>query len=216
MNRTSRLTSHSALERQAQAGIAARHRYRLGVLAGLAILFLSTCSPLVAQQSSPPARERLIKVAYIHKFTRYVSWPDNSFAAPDSPFVIGVLGEDPFGSALDALQKRKVAGRPIVVRRYAKVQEIKTVHLLFVTDAAARKPELLRRLLRQTPNVNTALIVGETPGMAAAGAAIGFFDDPDGTIGFELNVDALGRHGLHADAKLLSVSKVVRDGESRR
>jgi len=49
------------------------------------------------------------------------------FDAPESPFVIGILGDDPFGAVLDAaVQDETVNGRKFVVARYQNVEDMKT------------------------------------------------------------------------------------------
>src|ERR1700756_4784994 len=45
--------------------------------------------------------EYAVKAAYLYKFTPFVEWPASAFAGPGSPFNVCVLGDDPFGPALD-------------------------------------------------------------------------------------------------------------------
>jgi len=52
-----------------------------------------------------------------------------------SPFVIAVLGDDPFGDALDILKGKTAQGRPIVVRRIASLAEVTRVNILFVASS---------------------------------------------------------------------------------
>ena len=44
--------------------------------------------------------EYQVKAVFVYNFTRFVEWPSQTFTAPDEPFVIGVLGSDPFGHAM--------------------------------------------------------------------------------------------------------------------
>ena len=37
-----------------------------------------------------------VKAAYLYKFTKFVEWPEAAFASAEAPFVIGVIGRDPF------------------------------------------------------------------------------------------------------------------------
>ena len=154
-------------------------------------------------------REYKVKAAYIYNFTRYVTWPKAAFTNAQAPFVIAVVGNDPFGKSLDALRKRKVANRPIVIKRFASMRDYKSSHVLFLSFQTT--PSQRSEALRKTKG-KSVLVVGESPKFAGMGAALNFFPDGNGTIGFELNVDAVKRCGMQVDAKLLSIARVVRDG----
>src|SRR5580698_7115353 len=61
--------------------------------------------------------EYAVKAAYLYNFTQFVRWPEGSLG-DDSPFVIGVLGDDPFGDALDGAVQGKTSGNhPLKVKR---------------------------------------------------------------------------------------------------
>src|SRR5437660_11311395 len=60
------------------------------------------------------AIESRVKAGFLYNFAKLTEWPTNSFAAADSPIVIGVLGNDPFGAILDdALRGKAIDGRKI-------------------------------------------------------------------------------------------------------
>jgi len=66
--------------------------------------------------SSDP-RNICIKAGFIYNFAKLVEWPTASFAQPDSPIVIGILGEDPFGATLDRIvADKKINGRGFAVK----------------------------------------------------------------------------------------------------
>ena len=77
-----------------------------------------------AADAADVSKEYQIKAAFVYNFTKFVEWPATRFAETDSPIVIGVLGENPFGGELDKMvQGRKVHGRAIVVRRVVSIEE---------------------------------------------------------------------------------------------
>src|SRR5581483_12306036 len=85
------------------------------VIAILPILFAAT--GLRAQESSGSS-EYLIKAGFIYNFANLVQWPSSSFAQPDSPIVIVILGEDHFGPTIDqAFDGKKVNARSFVIKR---------------------------------------------------------------------------------------------------
>ncbi len=171
------------------------------------VLAIAICLATPATAAAP--NEHDIKVAYLYNFTRYISWPADSWKTDDSPFVIGVIGENPFGNTLDRLAKKKLAQkRPIVVRYFKTLADYKSCHLLFVsgtTDADTRAA-----IIRQTRN-QPVLVVGESEGFCDAGSTINFVLKDDGSIAIEINIDAMNRGKMQANALLLKLASVKRD-----
>ena len=66
----------------------------------------------------------------------FVEWPAEAFPASGAPIVIGVVGEDPFGSAIDRMvQDKRINNRPIVVERFKLGDDVRRCHILFVSPA---------------------------------------------------------------------------------
>jgi len=81
-------------------------------LAPLLVLVFFVGAPRVWAQGNSPS-EYQIKAAFLLNFAKFVDWPPNSFAGPESPFLICVVGEDPFGGVLDEyLMGKKLASTP--------------------------------------------------------------------------------------------------------
>ena len=165
--------------------------------------------PAEAQQpeSGNLPNEYTVKAVFLYSFGRYVEWPDSAFANPSDPFVIGIVGEDPFGGTIDEIAAKKtIHDRRIVVQRFPSVEQYKPpCHILFVSRSVAADRQTA---LIEATQGKTVLIVGETSGFAERGAAANFFVDGD-RIRFEINADAARRAYLHMDAKLLSLGKPV-------
>lgn len=87
-----------------QAGACRRARLLPRLIARAAVVVLAWTLPVVgnmqAQKSSPTEYE--VKAAYLYNFGRFVEWPNQATAAGGRPFAVCVLGQDPFGQALDA------------------------------------------------------------------------------------------------------------------
>src|SRR5262245_37705272 len=106
-------------------------RTALGLSCGL------FCSLQVSFAQSPVSKEYQIKAAFLYNFTKFVEWPQERFAGENAPFVIGVLGRNPFGDELEKIvHDRKVNGRTIVIRDFASATEAsaasRSLHVLFV------------------------------------------------------------------------------------
>jgi hypothetical protein len=165
---------------------------------------------IIAAQQPPPssvANEYTVKAVFLYSFGRYVQWPEKAFSSAQDPFVIGVLGEDPFAGALEEIAAKKtVQDRRIVVRRFASAEEYRPpCHILFVSRSLAVGQQAA--VIKKTAD-QAVLVVGETPGFAEWGGAANFFIDGD-RVRFEINADAARRADLHMDAKLLSLGKPV-------
>src|ERR1700732_5233370 len=85
---------------------------------------------------SSESAEYLIKAGFIYNFAKLVEWPTTAFAQPDSPIVIGILGDDPFGATLDrTVADKKIEGRGFLVKRlkWSDLKNFKDCNILFVS-----------------------------------------------------------------------------------
>ncbi|HUT12899.1 MAG TPA: YfiR family protein [Thermoguttaceae bacterium] len=183
----------------------------LVVRAAAAAVVSGLCLPAAAQalrDSIRPTLEYRVKAAYLYNFLLYVTWPEEALDGSNSPLVIGVLGDDPLGTALDEVARHKRAkGRGIVVRRFESWQEDTRCHILFVPRTVSRAT--LTAVVQRTRG-SPVLLVGETPGLATVGAPVNFYLDVDRTIGFEINVDATAERNLRVDARLLKLARIIK------
>lgn len=175
------------------------------------LLIGAACVCLTAGRGSPaagsqPAPEYLIKAAYLYNFAMFVEWPNAAFARADSPIVIGVLGSDPFGQALDqTVRDKTVNNRHIRIDRVQSTQDLSRCHILFVSPSeTARLNDVAYRL-----DGTSVLIVGDTAGLAKRGAIITFVVE-DNKVRLEVNVEAAKRARLSISSKLLNLARIVR------
>ncbi len=83
-----------------------------------ALLVLSLCLTLLQAEDHGGADEYEIKAAMLLNLTKFVQWPAAKLGDASGPFVIGVLGRDPFGRDLDQqVAGKTVNGHPVVVQR---------------------------------------------------------------------------------------------------
>jgi hypothetical protein len=155
-----------------------------------------------AQDVIDERREYNVKAVSLYAFGRYVSWPESAFHHAESPFVIGVLGGNPFGDALERIASKKTLnGRPIVVRPLSAVHQATDCHIVFVTRrvSADLQDELFVHVAGKP-----VLLVGETPGFAERGGIINFYQSGS-NVRFELNPEKGVESQLSLNAKLLSL-----------
>lgn len=163
-------------------------------------LFLCALSP------SHAADEYQIKAAFLYNFIKYVTWPTNAFLTPDGPYVIGVVGKDPFGDRLDELARQSLKGRPLKIVRFDSSASLTPCHLLFVAEPDRKKWEPILRKLGASP----VLTVGEHDRFALSGGVVNFYTE-NNRVRFEINVDAARRAELTINSAMLNLAKLVRD-----
>ena len=172
-----------------------RALFLLAVLMG-AVLFPATAQSL----------EYEVKAAFLYNFAKFVTWPPDAFAAPDSPITICVLGPDPFGSRLDDLVAgERVEEHPLLVRRLANAADAGDCHVLFVSPSERdRFPRILT-----TVNTRRVLTVSDTLEFLDAGGHFSFFLDSN-RVRFAANTAALGPCEFQVSSKLLQVARIHR------
>lgn len=151
--------------------------------------------------------EYSVKAAYLLRFGGFVEWPADSFSRLDEPFVIGVLGEDPFGTTLDRIvATHTVQGRPVIVKRFAKVEQVRGVHVLYISRSEKeRLPAITAQL-----NERNVLTVADAD---LPGVIVNFVIDGN-RVRFEINLDQAERTGLKVSSRLLNVARAVRTSGS--
>lgn len=169
------------------------------------VLLLSAMLITNAGAQQPVAREFQIKAVFLFNFAQFVQWPAQAFEQPDSPLVIGVVGNDPFGSYLDeTVRGEKLEDHPLVVERYPAVSEIGNCHILFV--AATDKQEMRRALEAVSPG--SVLTVSDIDNFARSGGMVQLYNDA-GRIRLRINVEPAEEAGLTISSKLLRLADIV-------
>jgi hypothetical protein len=158
-----------------------------------------------AQPEPPSPTEYEVKAAFLYNFTRFVEWPPEGLRDPGAPFVIAIVGRDPFGAVLDETVAGKTAGgRPIEVRRVPRVEEARDAQIVFVSSAERSNiAAILKELDR--PGI---LTVGDTDGFAMRGGAINFTMQAR-KVRFEINPAVTEQAGLKVSSQLLKLATLV-------
>jgi hypothetical protein len=196
-----------------------RQSCRYVFLAACILLFAlvpaATHRPVLAQDEVEvhPPQEYMVKAVFLYTFGRFIEWPPNTYPNKDAPFVIGVLGKNPFGESLDRIAKiRKIDGRPIKISYFQSLVEYRPCQILFVpkTTPPEEQTIVIKRLENQP-----VLLVGEEANFTRQGGTLNFFLEQD-SIRFELNAETVKRQHLSIDAKMLQLASLVRgEGEKR-
>ena len=173
------------------------------------LLVLAACGlavgPRAARGDAPPSKEYQVKAACVLNFVQFIDWPSATFPGPEAPITVGVLGDDPFGDALEqTFQGESVRGRGLVVKRSRQVEELKTCHVLFVPRTEKHRLAAVLGGLGQA----SVVTVGETEQFAQQGGIINFYLDA-GKIRFEVNAEAAQLKGIKVGSQLLKRARIV-------
>jgi hypothetical protein len=186
-------------------------RFRQGNTAsvlGPAAFLLGVClmavlaSSLVSAAETPPS-EYQVKAAYLLNFAKFVEWPVTAFASRDSALRICILGEDPFGRALDQLLEGEVInGRKLLAARMERPPQPGACQTLFISRSEKDVPAILSQV---GPGV---LTVSDRDGFLREGGMIAFVLDAR-RVRFDINLRAASGASLKISARLLNVARAV-------
>ncbi|HSY74834.1 MAG TPA: YfiR family protein [Dongiaceae bacterium] len=156
-------------------------------------------------RSQNVSHEYPLKAVFLLNFAQFTDWPTNAFEKSDSPFVIGILGDDPFGDVLnEAVKDEQANGRKFVVERYARVEDVKNCHILFISQSETRHIGKIVDDLKGKP----ILTVGDIDGSAYRDVCVRFITE-NNKIRLRINIDSLKAANLVMSSKLLRVAEVV-------
>lgn len=174
----------------------------LRMLCGLLLL----AGPGGDSPAAEAPKEYQIKAAFLYNFTKYIEWPKERFPDADSPVVIAILGDNPFGNDLiEAVAGRLVFGRQVVVVPAASDDEARAAHLLFVPAGEERRFSEMAPVLQGA----SVVTVGESERFFSLGGVITFVRVGD-QVRFNINLAVAERDGLKLSAQLLRLATSVR------
>ena len=187
------------------------------VLVALALLVPGRASSAHSPgDASPAARDALrpegraeyeVKAAFLFNFALFTEWPADAFESKDAPLVVAVVGEDPFGKALDrALKGKKVGGRALRLERYEDAEHLGKCHMLFVPAGEVGHMKAILGACEKRP----VLLVGESADFAVKGGAFSFYIE-ERRVRFEINPRAAERRELKVSSKLLKLARIVKE-----
>lgn len=165
---------------------------------GILLFFIFTLSNLQAQKAS----EYQVKAAFLFNFSKFLEWPPEALGAPNEPFVVGVIGNDPFGNNLDEIiTGESINDHPMIVKRFKTTEEIDKCHILFI-NTPGKTSEVL-----DTLKGKSILTVGNDQDFNRHGGIIRFYTEKD-MIRLQINIGAARAANLNVSSKLLRIAKI--------
>lgn len=151
--------------------------------------------------------EAAVKAVFLFRLALFVTWPQPLTPRAEDPFVIGILGADPFEGRLDTVvEGERIGSQAIVVRRYASVAEIEShpCQLLYLGDVATDEKTRTQDLAMR----HKILTVSDTPRFAHSGGMMGI-QTVARRIRITINLAATRQAGFSISAKLLKIAELI-------
>lgn len=170
---------------------------------------------LVSYAVQPEAKEYELKAVYLYNFLQFVQWPESKVAADDA-MVIGVVGDSPFGAALEELENnvRRDGRKAVRFLYFASARdgqpdsrELARCDLLFLAASEKHRFGSIIASLNDAP----VLTVADADDFLAAGGMINLVRS-GGKIRWTINRAPVERSGLRISAQLLGMAIKVYDG----
>jgi preprotein translocase subunit Sec61beta len=170
------------------------------ILAITLITFAFTWPPQKIESS-----EYEVKAVFLFNFAQFAEWPAEAFPEGNSPIIIGILGEDPFGSYLDeVVQGEGVNGHPLIIKRFNRSSEINNCHILFIHRSLVPK---LQYVLKNLKGKNI-LTVSDGNNFTKQGGMVRFFSE-NNKIKLSIDLDAVKAANITISSKLLRLAEIV-------
>ena len=87
------------------------------------------------------------KARWLLVFGHFTNWREVDFPTKDSPFVLGILGENPFRGELDILKQKPPRNRKVEIKLFKSADEVADCQMLFIPAAEARHVRTLKPLI---------------------------------------------------------------------
>ena len=179
------------------------HFYRK--LAAILILILITAA--VATQSTLGQERKLgeyeVKAAFIYNLAKFVEWPGKSLDDV-STLNLYIIGDDPFGTDMDAIRDKLIKGKRIVIKQIDSPDALKNAGILFISSSEKEQlPDILKGI-----SGLPILTVGDTKSFAQRGVMVNLYLE-NSKIRFEINLEAANLAGLKISSNLLRMGTII-------
>ena len=148
-----------------------------------------------------------IKAVYMEKFANFITWPTES-AVNDTtvPFIISIIGDNPFDDTLEKLySSKKIKNKIVEIRYISNITEIDDCNILFISKSERKN---LDQILLHTAETDI-LLIGDTRGFGKKGVHINYYLSSEGTVFFELNSLTIKNSKLKFNLLLFEIAKVI-------
>ena len=180
---------------------AVKHAARRVLARALALL----CVSAALLGAASPVSEYQLKAVFLFNFAQFIEWPASAMPREHAPFIIGVLGKDPFGAQLDEIvHDENVSQHPLSVVRYHDVAEVRDCQILFIAASELPRLEGILAALKG----RSILTVTDAEAPATSGVMIALVRQ-EKRIKLRIDLEAAKAGNLTISSKLLRPAEIV-------
>lgn len=170
-----------------------------------ALLIWGGALPIHSIRAQESPTEYQVKAAYLFNFLKFVEWPGDPLASTHGHWVIGIVGENPFGDVLSQIIIGKsVQGHELEVRQFRLGEDLHGCHVLFIGASEKKRLPLMLAALGGA----SVLTVADMDHFIESGGMIQFVME-EKRVRFAIDVSASSRARLKVSSKLLSLALAV-------
>ncbi len=176
-------------------------RFLIGIVSIFVFLCMSGLFP--ASTAIAEIGEYTLKAVYMWRLPSFIEWPHEAEIRDGSkPFVVSVIGLNPFGGKLEELaSKRMISNQKVIIRHISDTDEIKDAHILFIGKLEETEMEKVLSCTLDSP----ILTISDLEGASEKGVIVNFRIIKN-KLGFEINETAAHRSGLVISSRLLRIA----------
>jgi uncharacterized protein DUF4154 len=151
-------------------------------------------------------REYQVKAAFVFNFTQFVEWPSQSFSTPQSPAVIGILGNDPFGTYLEeTITGETLNKHPLSIKHFTDVDDVTNCEVLFINISDKNKLQVIIEKLKG----KNILTISDVNAFTKLGGMVRLYTKDD-KINIQINLEAVKEENLIISSKLLKLAEIIK------
>jgi YfiR/HmsC-like len=182
---------------------------RLRTLRARSLLALAVMLMAMPARTADRSLEYAVKATFLYKFATFVQWPAGTFSDDSSPFVLCVVGADPYGGRIaQAVAGQSVGRHPIVLRQMPRAEPGSRCHASFISGSASQDVGDALKAMAGTPTLTV------TDAALGRQAGIVHFVIVDDRVTFDIDPSAAARNHLVISSNLLALAHNLR-GASR-
>jgi hypothetical protein len=145
------------------------------------------------------------KATFLAAFPNFIDWPPEAFSSEQTPLLLCVFGDFPFGTTLAEMTRGvSIRGHRIEVQWVRKRQNLRACHVLFISRSENKNYRTIFKVIQGA----SVLTVGESPDFLESGGTIDFLMTED-KLQFEVNLGAANDARIRISSNMLVLARHV-------
>ena len=164
-----------------------------------------------ARAAQPQIKQYQVEARYLNGFTKFIQWPASALPSSEAPLRLCVMGDNPFGQALDIIvgkhnERTTRQSNPQEVRYLRRGSSIDGCHVLYIS---ASEESYLNPILASVAG-KPVLTVSGLDHFVTNGSGMIQFYTRDNKVRFIIDPQNLRDAGLEPDANLLRAADIAK------